>query len=110
MADIDELINAAANQQPTRFANAFDEIMRDRIAGRIEDEKIAYAQQMFQTDDDVSDDFDVEPREGDDDDLDIEDFDDEDFEFEEDEFDDEDLDVEFDSTDLEEVEDDGEDS
>lgn len=101
MADIDDLIDYAANQQPTRFADAFDQLMRDRIAGRIEDEKIAYAQQMFQTDDEE----DLEDVE-DDDDLDIEDFDDEDFEFD-DEFEDEDLDLDFDDTDLEEVEDNG---
>lgn len=110
MADIDELIDTAVDQQPTKFANAFDQMMHDRIAGRIEDEKISYAQQMFQSDDE-SDDIDIDN----DDDLDIEDFDEEDFDLSDDEFDDEDLDLEpedfdLDDTDLEEVEDDGEDS
>lgn len=108
MADIDDLINTAVDQQPTAFANAFDELMRDRIAGRIDDEKIGYAQQMFQTDEDDSDDIDIDLS--DDDDLDIDDFDEEDFDIDDDEFEDEDFDLELDDSDLEEDEDDGQDA
>lgn len=104
--DIDELIGAAVEQQPTRFAAAFDDLMGQKIVARLEDEKIAYAQQMFvepEEDDqdyDEEDDFDVE-----DEDFDIDD--------EDDEFDDEDFDLDdFDLEDLdtEEEDDDGEDA
>jgi hypothetical protein len=101
--DIDELIGATVDQQPTRFANAFDAIMRQKIDARLEDESVAYAQQMFASD---------EPE-----DVDEEEFDEEDFEFDDEEFEDaledeefdiEDLDLE--DLDIEEEDDDGEDA
>jgi hypothetical protein len=101
--DIDELIGAAVEQQPTRFAAAFDDLMGQKIAARLEDEKIAYAQQMF-----------AEPEE-DDEDYDDEDSfeDDVDFDIDDDEFDDEDFDLDdydLDDLDIEEEDDDGEDA
>lgn len=101
--DIDELIGAAVDQQPTRFATAFDDLMGQKIVARLEDERTAYAQQMFASDE--PEDTDEEEFE---DDLDF-DIDDEEFEdeFEDEEFDIEDLDLE--DLDTEE-DDDGEDA
>lgn len=98
--DIDELIGAAVEQQPTRFATVFDDLMGQKIAARLEDEKIAYAQQMF-----------AEPEEDDEDYDDYED--DVDFDIDDDEFDDEDFDLDdydLDDLDTEEEDDDGEDA
>jgi hypothetical protein len=106
--DIDELIGATVDQQPTRFANAFDAIMRQKINARLEDESVAYAQQMFASDEPEDDD-----NFANEDDLDF-DIDDEEFEdeFEDEEFDIEDLDLEdLDLEDLDtEEDDDGEDA
>jgi secreted Zn-dependent insulinase-like peptidase len=92
--DIDELIGATVDQQPTRFANAFDAIMRQKIDARLEDERVAYAQQMF-----------AEPEEIDDEDEDADDaFDEEDFEIDDEELEDlEDLDTEEDDDDGEDA-------
>lgn len=99
--DIDELIGAAVEQQPTRFATVFDDLMGQKIAARLEDEKIAYAQQMF-----------AEPE--DDEDEDYDDYEDDvDFDIDDDEFDDEDFDLDdydLDDLDTEEEDDDGEDA
>lgn len=102
--DIDELIGAALEQQPTRFAATFDDLMGQKIVARLEDEKVAYAQQMFAEpeEDDVDDDFD------DDDEGDFEDEDFEDEDFDEEEFDLDDYDL--DDLDTEEEDDDGEDA
>ena len=102
--DIDELIGAAVDQQPTRFATAFDDLMGQKIVARLEDERTLYAQQMFASDE--LEDTDEEEFE---DDLDF-DIDDEEFEdeFEDEEFDLEDLDLE--DLDTEEEDDDGEDA
>ena len=103
--DIDELIGAAVDQQPTRFATAFDDLMGQKIAARLEDEHTTYAQQMFASDE--PEDTDEEEFEDDlDFDIDDEEFEDEDFEDEE--FDLEDLDLE--DLDTEEEDDDGEDA
>jgi len=111
--DIDELIGATVDQQPTRFANAFDAIMRQKINARLEDESVAYAQQMFASDEPEDDD-----NFANEDDLDF-DIDDEEFEneFEDEEFDIEDLDLEdldLEDLDLEDLDteevDDGEDA
>lgn len=100
--DIDELIGAAVEQQPTRFATVFDDLMGQKIVARLEDEKIAYAQQMF-----------AEPEE-DDEDEDYDDYEDDvDFDIDDDEFDDEDFDLDdydLDDLDTEEEDDDGEDA
>lgn len=109
MADIDDLINYSMNQQPTRFASAFDDIMGQKAVAAIDDMRISVAQSMFaaeEDDVDTDDDFDLDDDDDldlDDEDLDIEDADLEDVDWEED---DEDLDDE----DLEGFEDDGEDA
>lgn len=103
--DIDELLGAAVDQQPTRFATAFDDLMGPKIVARLEDERTSYAQQMFASDE--PEDTDEEEFEDDlDFDIDDEEFEDEDFEDED--FDLEDLDLE--DLDTEEEDDDGEDA
>ena len=109
MADIEDLINYSMNQQPTKFASAFDEIMGQKAVAAIDDMRINVAQNMFATEDDVDDDeddfdLDDDDLDLDDEDLDIDDEDLEDIDWDEDE--DEDLDDE----DLEGFEDDGEDA
>lgn len=108
MADIEDLINYSMNQQPTKFASAFDEIMGQKAVAAIDDMRINVAQNMFATEDDVDDeddfDLDDDDLDLDDEDLDIDDDDLEDIDWDEDE--DEDLDDE----DLEGFEDDGEDA
>lgn len=103
--DIDELLGAAVDQQPTRFATAFDDLMGQKIVARLEDERTSYAQQMFASDE--PEDTDEEEFE-DDLDFDIDDEEFEDEEFEDEEFDLEDLDLE--DLDTEEEDDDGEDA
>ena len=109
MADIDDLINYSMNQQPTRFASAFDEIMGQKATAAIDDMRISVAQNMFGTEEDSvddEDDFDLEDEDLDldDDDLDLDDEDFEDIDW----GDDEDFDLE--DEDLEGFEDDGEDA
>jgi len=112
MADIDDLINFSMNQQPTKFASAFDEIMGQKATAAIDDMKITVAQSMFgaeedAVEDDDDDDFDLD----DDDDLDLDDNDD--LDLSDDDLDDIDLDDEdfdLDDEDLEGFEDDGEDA
>lgn len=104
--DIDELIGAAVDQQPTRFATTFDDLMGQKIVARLEDERTSYAQQMFASDE--PEDTDEEEFE---DDLDFE-IDDE--EFEDEDFNLDDLDLEdledLEDLDTEEEDDDGEDA
>jgi hypothetical protein len=97
--DIDELIGAAVEQQPTRFATAFDDLMGQKIAARLEDERISYAQQMF-----------AEPE--DDENEDYDDYEDNvDFDIDDDEFEDIDLDdLDLEDINTEEEDDDGEDA
>lgn len=104
MADIDDLINFSMNQQPTKFASAFDEIMGQKAIAAIDDMKISVAQGMFGTEEDVEDedDFDLDNDDLDiDDDLDLDD--DEDIDWDDEDFD-------LDDEDLEGFEDDGEDA
>lgn len=105
MADIDDLINYSMNQQPTKFASAFDDIMGQKAVEAIDDMKISIAQGMFASEEDTPED---------DDDLDLDDEDLEDYDFEDDD-DDEDIDwddedFDLDDEDLEGFEDDGEDA
>jgi hypothetical protein len=100
--DIDELISTAVDQQPTRFASVFDNLMGQKIAARLEDERISYAQKMF-----------ADPEDAEDADEDYDDYEDDvDFDIDDDEFDDDfdldDLDLE--DLDTEEEDDDGEDA
>lgn len=108
MADIDELINFSMNQQPTKFASVFDEIMGQKATAAIDDMKISIAQNMFANEEDTpedDEDFDLEDEDLDDDeDLDLDD----DEDFEDIDWDDEDFDLE--DEDLEGFEDDGEDA
>ena len=97
MADIDDLINFSMNQQPTKFASAFDEIMGQKATTAIDDMRIAVAQNMFSAEEETFDD------EEDLEDLDLDDEDLEDIEWDEEEF-------EIDDEDLEGFEDDGEDA
>lgn len=101
MADIDDLINFSMNQQPTKFASTFDEIMGQKAIAAIDDMKISVAQNMFGAEEDESnedEDFEI-----DDEDLDLDDEDFEDVEWDEEE-------IEINDEDLEGFEDDGEDA
>jgi hypothetical protein len=107
MADIDDLINYSMNQQPTKFASAFDEIMGQKATAAIDDMRISVAQGMFAGEEDSVDDdedFDLDDEDLDDEDLDLDDEDLEDIDWEDEA--DEDLEDE----DLEGFEDDGEDA
>jgi hypothetical protein len=109
MADIDDLLNYSMNQQPTKFASAFDEIMGQKATAAIDDMRVSVAQSMFGTEEDTvedDEDFDLDDEDldlDDDDDLDLDDED-----FEDIDLDDEDFDL--DDEDLEGFEDDGEDA
>ena len=112
MADIDDLINFSMNQQPTKFASAFDDIMGQKAAAAIDDMRISVAQGLFAAEEDSvddEDDFDL-----DDDDLDLDDedleIDDEDFEDIDWDDDEDEDDFDLDDEDLEGFEDDGEDA
>lgn len=108
MVDIDDLINYSMNQQPTRFASAFDDIMGQKAVAAIDDMRISVAQSMFAAEEDDVDtddeDFDLDDEDLDDEDLDLDDEDLEDIDWEDEA--DEDLEDE----DLEGFEDDGEDA
>lgn len=109
MADIDDLLNYSMNQQPTKFASAFDEIMGQKAIDAIDDMRISVAQSMFGTEEDtVEDDEDFDLEDDEDLDLDDEDLDVDDEDLEDIDWDDEDFDL--DDEDLEGFEDDGEDA
>lgn len=44
---IQDLINAAAQQKPIEFEQAFDDLIVDRLQSAIQDKKIQIAQQMY---------------------------------------------------------------
>lgn len=44
---VDDLVTAAAAQQPLEFEAAFNDLIVDRIRSSIEDKKIEIAQQMY---------------------------------------------------------------
>ena len=109
MADIEDLIHYSMNQQPTRFASAFDEIIGQKAIDAIDDMRISVAQNVFGAEEDFiedEDDIDLE-----DEDL---DFDDENLDIEDEDFDDidwtEDEDFNLEDEDLEGFEDNGEDA
>ena len=108
MADIDDLLNYSMNQQPTKFASAFDEIMGQRASTAIDDMKISVAQSMFASQEDSVDDDDDLDLDDDDLDLDDDDLDLDDDDLDDIDWDDEDEDLE--DEDLEGFEDDGEDA
>lgn len=109
MPTIDDLLNFAANQQPTKFAAAFDDIMGEKTAAAIETMRTTVAQGIYDAEDDAED---TTPDE---DDIDQDEFDDVDDDID-DEFDDvddlelDDDDLNFDDSDLEGLDDDGEDA
>ena len=45
--NVTDLITSALEQKPLEFENAFSDIVRDRIAGKIEDRKIEVSKNMF---------------------------------------------------------------
>jgi hypothetical protein len=104
MPTVDELINYALGQQPTKFASAFDDIMGEKTTAAIDALRTDVAQGIY-----AEDDTDLEDQ----DDTDEDDLDDD---IDEDEFDDvddldlEDEDLDFDDQDLEGQDDDGEDA
>jgi hypothetical protein len=104
MPTVDELINFALGQQPTKFASAFDDIMGEKTTAAIDALRTDVAQGIY-----AEDDADLEDQ----DDTDEDDIDDE---IDDDEFDDvddldlEDEDLDFDDQDLEGQDDNGEDA
>ena len=105
MPTIDDLIDTALGQQPTRFASVFDDIMGQKTMAAIEDMRTSIAQGIYASEDDLDadDQDDVEAGDDIDDDIDDDEFDDVD----DLDLDDEDLD--FDESDLAGI-DDGEDA
>lgn len=105
MPNVDDLVNFALSQQPTKFAATFDDIMGQKAVEAIDDMRTGIAQGIYASEDDL------EPEDQDDDlddDLD-DDIDDDEFEDIDDlDLDDDDLD--FDDSDLEGLDDDGEDA
>lgn len=105
MPTVDELIDFAISQQPTKFASAFDNIMGEKTAAAIDAMRTDVAAGIYAAEEDDLDVEEHDEEELDDDDVDIGDdeFDDvDDFDL-----DDEDLDFDDDS-DLEGLDDDGE--
>lgn len=101
MPTIDDLINTALGQQPTKFASVFDDIMGEKTTAAIEAMHTSIAQGIYASEDDLDpDDQDTT------DDNEVDDIDDDEF----DDVDDLDLDdTDFDDSDLEGL-DDGEDA
>lgn len=101
MPTIEDLINTALGQQPTKFASVFDNIMGEKTAAAIEAMHTSIAQGIYASEDDLDqDDQDTT------DDDEVDDIDDDEF----DDVDDLDLDdTDFDDSDLEGL-DDGEDA
>lgn len=105
MPTVDELIDFAISQKPTKFASAFDQIMGEKTTTAIDAMRTDIAQGIYASEDDVDLDQDEDDLDDDlDDDIDDDEFDDVD----DLDLDDEDLD--FDDSDLEGLDDDGEDA
>ena len=74
-----DIVNFSASQQPLKVADAFDSIMRAKLADRIDQFQANYSQNVFGPQDDEEDlnfEIDDEDLDLDDEDLDIEDIDD----------------------------------
>ena len=110
MAGIDDLINFSMNQQPTKFASAFDDIMGQKATAAIDDMRISVAQGVFAAEEDTVDEDDFDLDDDDDLDLDDEDLEIDDEDFEDIEWDDAEDEEELEDEDLEGFEDDGEDA
>lgn len=106
MPTVDELIDFAISQQPTKFASAFDNIMGEKTAAAIDAMRTDVAAGIYAAEEDDLDVEEHDDEELDDDDVDT-DIDDDEFDDVDDlDLDDEDLD--FDDSDLEGLDDDGE--
>jgi hypothetical protein len=105
MPNIDDLIDTALDQQPTRFASTFNDIMGQKATEAIDAMRTSIAQGIYASEEDL------EPEDQDDDttENDLEDIDDDEFD-DVDDLDLEDEDLQFDDQDLEGFEDDGEDA
>ncbi len=101
MPTVDDLINTALEQQPTKFASVFNDIMGQKATEALDAMRTGVAQGIYASEEDL------EPEDQDTEDLD-DDIDDDEF----DDVDDLDLDddLEFDDQDLEGLDDDGEDA
>lgn len=98
MPTVDDLINFAIGQQPTKFASAFDDIMGEKTIAAVEAMREKAAQGIYAAEDDLED---LDEPEDDDDiedidsDIDDDEFDDiEDLELDDDDFDLDDSDLE----------------
>lgn len=90
MPTVDELINFAIGQQPTKFASAFDDIMGAKAIAAIDDMRTNVAQGIYAAEEDDQDG--VETEDDIDDDIDDDEFDDiDDIDLEDEDFDDTDL-------------------
>lgn len=105
MPTVDDLINFAIGQQPTKFASAFDDIMGEKTIAAVEAMREKAAQGIYAAEDDLEDQDEVEDEVDEvDSDIDDDEFDDiDDLELDDDDFD-------LDDSDLEGLDDDGEDA
>jgi len=103
MPTVDELINFAIGQQPTKFASAFDDIMGEKAAEAIDTLRTNIAQGLYASEEDLESE-DLDDEDDLDDDIDEDEFDDVD------DLDLDDDDLDFDDSDLEGLDDDGEDA
>lgn len=107
MPNIEDLVNSGLDQQPTKFASVFNDIMGQKALDALDAMRTGIAQNIYAGEEEE----DLEPEDQDDD-LD----DDLDDDIDDDEFDDvddlelEDEDLDFDDQDLEGQDDDGEDA
>lgn len=96
MPTVDELINFAIGQQPTKFASAFDSIMGEKAAEAIDAMRDNVAQGIYAAEEDLPDEDDIDEDEFDDvDEEDDDEFDDiDDLDLDDDDFDLDDSDLE----------------
>lgn len=96
----DDILNFSVNQQPLKVGDAFDAMMRDRVAGIIDNHRETFNQTVFSAPEE--DDFDLE----DDEDFEEDDIEDLDIDLEDEDFEDledlEDLDLDSDEDDTDE--------
>lgn len=92
MPNVTDLLGFAIDKNPTDFASAFDNLVREKAAAALEDKKTELANSIYGLADDESDDVDFEDT-----DFDLEDVD------TDDDFDDEDLDIDLDDLDLDDL-------
>jgi hypothetical protein len=103
MPNIEDLIDSGLDQQPTKFASAFNDIMGQKALEALDSMRTGIAQSIYAGEEEE----DLEPEDQEDDldsDIDDDEFDDVD------DLDLEDEDLQFDDSDLEGLDDDGEDA